>query len=60
MSCPDTPQIFSCLVSTKGLEFITTKQVSLYCNTICFNFTVIPIVPDYVYFFNKVCLCVCR
>ena len=24
------------------------------CNTVCFHFTVIPIVPDYVY--NKLCL----
>ena len=26
------------------------------CNTVCFHFTVILIVPDYVYFFNKICL----
>ena len=27
------------------------------CNTVCFHFTVILIVPDYVYFFNTICLC---
>ena len=26
------------------------------CNTVCFHFTVILIVPDYVFFFNKIVL----
>ena len=56
---PNTPQIFSYLVSTKGLVLITCLSLAV---TVCFHFNVILIVPDYVYFFNKiffVCLRVC-
>ena len=30
-----------------------------FCNTVCFHFTAIPILPDYEYFFSQILLLFC-